>query len=51
MKAANRFALAIALMVITPFVTFAADAPGKVKIGVTMASFGHTFHITKSSMK
>jgi inositol transport system substrate-binding protein len=46
MKAAKVLALAIAIMVITPFVTFAADAPGKVKIGVTMASFGHTFHIT-----
>ena len=47
MKVANSFALAIAIMVITPFVTFAAEsAAGKVKIGVTMASFGHTFHIT-----
>src|SRR6516164_6561690 len=39
------FRLAIAMMIIAPFVTFAADAPGKIKIGVTMASFGQVFHI------
>lgn len=45
MKLVKMLLPAIAMIVIAPFVTFAADAPGKVKIGVTMASFGHTFHI------
>jgi inositol transport system substrate-binding protein len=44
-KSSKMFLLAMAMTVIAPFVTFAAEAPGKVKIGVTMSSFGHVFHI------
>src|SRR4029077_1998760 len=44
-KSSKTLLLAIATMVIAPFATFAADAPGKIKIGVTMSSFGHVFHI------
>jgi inositol transport system substrate-binding protein len=44
-KSSKMFLLAIAIMVIAPWVTFAASGPAKIKIGVTMGLMGEVFQL------